>query len=509
MATSSEKLARSLSALKKIQDSGKIAISASDMTRTHRERLLKNGFIQMVMKGWYVSASPDEAPGESTSWYVSFWGFFADYLNTRFKRSWCLSPEQSISLHTGNWTVPRQLVVYSPEGSNKPTKLLHDTSIYDLRLNIPQEDEITEIKGREFRGLRVMTLPSALTACGPSLFVTRSLELRLAVSMISDASEVLPKLLEGGRSTVAGRLAGAFRNIGRPETADAIIETMKSAGHMVYESDPFEEKTGVYLQPSPHVNRVRMMWEVFREVVTEHFPRPSHDAEDIETCMRRIDDIHASDAYNSLSIEGYRVTAGLIERVCEGKWEPDNSDRKDRDALAARGYWQAFQAVKTTITDVFEGKNPGDAIRDDLSKWYRELFGPSAAAGIISAADLAGYRRIPVYIRGSHHVPPRHEAVRELMSTFFELLREEKSPEVKAVLGHFIFGYIHPFTDGNGRIARFLMNVMLTARGYPWVVIPLEKRDRYMAALESASVERDIAPFTKFLAGLITSPETV
>jgi Fic family protein len=90
------------------------------------------------------------------------------------------------------------------------------------------------------------------------------------------------------------------------------------------------------------------------------------------------------------------------------------------------------------------------------------------------------------------------------MPAFFELLREEREPAVRIVLGHFIFVYIHPYMDGNGRIARFLMNLMLAAGGYLWTVVPLEKRQDYMDALEIASVKQDITPFTKFLARLIT-----
>ena len=106
------------------------------------------------------------------------------------------------------------------------------------------------------------------------------------------------------------------------------------------------------------------------------------------------------------------------------------------------------------------------------------------------------------------HVPPRYEAVRELMPTFFELLQQEKEPAVRVVLGHFVFVYIHPYVDGNGRMGRFLMNVMLASGDYPWTVIPLEKRNQYLAALESASVDRDIAPFTKFLSDLIRKTKT-
>ena len=57
--------------------------------------------------------------------------------------------------------------------------------------------------------------------------------------------------------------------------------------------------------------------------------------------------------------------------------------------------------------------------------------------------------------------------------------------------------------NGNGRIGCFLMNVMLAADGYPWIVIPVEQRTKYMATLEEASVKQDIKPFTKFLANLL------
>ena len=53
-------------------------------------------------------------------------------------------------------------------------------------------------------------------------------------------------------------------------------------------------------------------------------------------------------------------------------------------------------------------------------------------------------------------------------------------------------------------MGRFLMNLMLAAGGYPWTVIPLEKRDEYMAALEGGSVEQDIAPLASFLGRLIS-----
>jgi hypothetical protein len=79
MATPSQKLAESLTRLKALQDLGTIAIRTRELSRTHRERLLKAGFLREVMKGWYIPTRPDEADGESTGWYACFWHFCAGY----------------------------------------------------------------------------------------------------------------------------------------------------------------------------------------------------------------------------------------------------------------------------------------------------------------------------------------------------------------------------------------------------------------------------------------------
>jgi len=498
-----DKLAESLAVLKKLQDEGIVAIHTKNMTRTHRERLIKSGFIKEVMKGWYISARPEESAGESTAWYASFWGFCGNYLKSRFGNQWCLSPEQSLTIHSGNWNVPEQLLVRTPKGGNKPIYLLHETSIMDVRLKLPDKNEI-EIK----ENLRIMTLPAALISCAPGYYSNNAIEARAALSMISDASEILHKLLEGGHSTVAGRLAGAFRNIGKNVIADNIIEAMRAAGYSSTENDPFEEKHTIIFSEreiSPYINRIRMNWADMRDIVLENFPQAPLLRQNTDEYLKHVDDIYLTDAYHSLSIEGYRVSEELIERVRSGNWDPETNckDKEYANALAARGYWQAFQAVKKSLEKILNKKSPGTVVSNDHSIWYRELFAPGVSAGLMAASDLAGYRGQPVYIRKSMHVPPRCEAVRDLMPAFFSLLKDEEEPAVKAVLGHFFFVYIHPYIDGNGRMGRFLMNAMLAGGGYPWTVIPLETRNDYMATLEEASVRKNIEPFSGFLSGLV------
>lgn len=504
MATPQEKLAESLEALHQLQARGVVAIRSRDLSRTHRERLLASGFLREVIKGWYIASRPDEAAGDSTAWYASFWDFCAGYLSERFGDEWCLSPEQSLALQGGNLTVPAQLLVRTPRGGNKPTALPHGTSLFDVRYPMPPAGEIVVRDGK-----RLYSVPAALATVSEHHFRSAPTDVRAAMATVKDASDVLAVLLAGGHSTIAGRLAGAFRNAGQRQIADEILQTMAAAGYHVRETDPFADRpdAGVAVRDvSPYVNRLRLMWEAMRSPILEVFPRPPGPP-DPEAYLRAVDDVYVNDAYHSLSIEGYRVSPELIERVRSGTWNPDDDpqDRETRNALAARGYYDAFTAVKASVERVLRGDTPGSVTRDDHRGWYRQLFGPSVTAGIVSAVDLAGYRNGQVYVRRSKHVPPPREAVRDCMPALFQLIEAETEPAVRAVLGHFVFVYIHPYMDGNGRMGRFLMNVMMASGGYPWTIIPVERRDDYMAALEAASVGQEIRPFAEFIGGLVAS----
>lgn len=501
MAAPNEKLAESLDVLKALQEGGKRVFRSDDLSRVHRERLVQNGFLQEVMKGWLISSSPGVRAGDSTPWYASFWEFCARYCVERFGEEWHLSAEQSLWLHGERTVIPDQVVVCSPKGTNHTINLLFGTSLYDLK--VPQLPSVANLVVRD--GLRLFSPAASLVGVAESFFARNPVEAQVVLASLADASDLLRLLLSNGRSAKAGYLAGALRKIGRAELADEIVGTMKSTGYDVRENDPFETgQTFGKLQPAaaPIVGRLQMMWESLRGPVIEIFPKAPGLPKNKEAYLRFVDGIYQSDAYHSLSIEGYSVTPEVIERVRQGNWDPDHheDDRKSRDALAARGYWQAFQLVKATVAAVIRGANPGGRARAAHKEWYRELFQPCVTAGLIEAGALAGYRNIPVYLRTSRYVPPRWEAVRDAMPVFFDLLEKEPEPSVRAVLGHWLFGYIHPYPDGNGRLARFLMNVMLASGGYPWTVIRVDDRDAYLGALDRASIDMDINPFAQFIA---------
>lgn len=503
MTTPSEKLAEALAALHELQSRGFVAIHTDEIRTTSRQRLVKSGFLKEVVRGWYIPARPDEQQGDSTSWYSNYWDFCSQYLSTRYNDNWIISADQSMLLHAGNSTVPSQLMIRSPEATNFQTELLFHTSLFHMRGALPEDKPMINE-----HGMRLYTLASSLVYCSQAIFIHNPTEARTVMAMIPDASEILKILLNGGHSTLAGRLCGAFRNIGQDRIADDIVKGMKAALYDIRESDPFETRLELKLSfrdRSPYINRVRLMWQSMREQMTDIFPEAPGLPGNKEQYLQNVDELYITDAYHSLSIERYRVTPELIERVRLRLWnsKEHEADRQQKDAMAARGYWQAFQQVKQSIDKILDGANAGETAYDEHQDWYRELFAPSVGAGILRPGDLAGYRSHQVYIGGSKHVPLNVEAVRDTMPILFELLAQEEDPAVRAVLGHFIFVNIHPYMDGNGRVGRFLMNVMLSSGGYPWTVIPVEKRKEYMETLEFASVEGDIRPFARFIASLV------
>ena len=501
MVTPNEKLAASLAQLEKLQGRGRRVFRSSELTRVHRTRLVRNGFLREVMKGWLISCSPDTDPGDTTPWFASFREFCAAYCAVRFGPDWHLSPEQSLLLHAEYTVIPQQVVIYTPKGANNTVELLFGTSLFDLReRDMPPDADLTDRDG-----LRLFVPEAALVRVPEAFFVRHPVEAQVVLSGIRDAADVLGRLLDGGRSVIAGRLAGAFRRIGRGDVGDEILGVMKRAGYDVREADPFEPERAfgaLSRAQAPIVGRLQSLWETMRESVIAAFPEAPGLPHDPEAYLSFVDDIYRNDAYHSLSIEGYRVTPDLIDRVRAGNWDPDNldADRQSRDALAARGYWQAFRLVRAAVSEIIGGGEAGALVHKTHRDWYRELFQPCVAVGLIAASALAGYRNDAVFLRRSRHVPPRWEAVRDAMPTLFDLLENETEPSVRAVLGHWLFGYVHPYPDGNGRMARFVMNAMLASGGYPWTVIRVEDRDVYLAALESASIEQDIGPFAQFVA---------
>jgi len=162
-----------------------------------------------------------------------------------------------------------------------------------------------------------------------AFFAAKPVEAQVALGSLREPSGLLRRLLDGGNSVVAGRLVGAFRRVGRADVAEEIRAAMTSAGYSVRESDPFAPSQEIgKLTPAaaPIVGRIQSMWESMRGTVLTTFPPPLGLPADRAAYLRFVDEIYQSDAYHSLSIEGYRVTPDLIERVRSGNWRPESNE---------------------------------------------------------------------------------------------------------------------------------------------------------------------------------------
>lgn len=483
-------LAEALSAAKAASHDG--ILKGNDLERATRERLKSVGYITEILRGWYLLAQP-EGIGTSTLWYGSFWHFLRYYLSDRFgDRGYYLSPESSVDLYTGDSVISNQVIVFTKKASNQKYNLPFNTSLFLYA------DRLFPSELAQKDGIAALPLSDAIMRLSPSYYLNKPDNVEIALKAVSPV-ELSRSLLKAQSVASVERVTGALIAIKEEETAKKILDDYAAAGAKVKPQNPFS-KPPLLLSlnfSSPYTGRIESLWKTLRpQVMDNFFELPQRD-----TSIAIIEQIYSEDAYHSLSIEGYHVTEDLIKKIAEGAWNPANNekDRKQTDAMAAKGYLNCFKTVLESLKKVSRPTNAGQVFQEDLPTWYRELFSPSVQAGIVAASDLAGYRNGPVFIKGSRHVPPSKDAVPSAMETLFGLLGGESDARVRAVLGHFIFGYIHPYFDGNGRIARFLMNLMLFSGGYNWTVIRVEKRSEYMAALERTSTDKDIRDFTKII----------
>lgn len=190
--------------------------------------------------------------------------------------------------------------------------------------------------------------------------------------------------------------------------------------------------------------------------------------------------------YSSNAIEGSTLTrvetAVLLEKGLTVAGKPL------KDHLDALGHRDAMGFVRTLAS----GSEP---LREtDIREIHRIVLARS------DPEEAGRYSRHQRMIAGSTLVLPSPVEIPPLMGDFLAWLRGAGTGYETAFEAHYRLVTIHPFTDGNGRTARLLMNLLLLRSGYPPCVIGPEHRITYLEALQSRQVGGDPAPWDSFMA---------
>ena len=494
-----ERIADALTEAKSVSNEG--IIPSDKLKPKVRVILVNSGFLKQIVRGWYMLVSAVSA-GSSTPWFSMFWPFLRQYLTDRFgEDGYCLSPQSSLDIYTGETTIPTQLIILTGKSSNSKVDLP-----YNLSLLLYQDEKSLPDNFDKRNGVNIMPLPYSIVKAPPSYFNSKPHNIEIALSMVESVPDISRVLMKIKAVASAERIAGAYEQTGNEVAAKIIINDMKLEGYTIKPVKPFTNfipSIGMKVFRSPYAARIISMWHSFRNDIIQMFPAPeiSVSSDRIDIIIKEIEKKSQEDAYHSLSIEGYKVTDELISKIRSGDWNPDNNaiDNNLDATLAAKGYSLAHIEVVNSIITAFKSGKPATIFRNSLADWYRQLFFPMIQTGILKPADLTGYRRNPVYIRNAMHIPPPYDAVVDSMDTLFQLLEDEENGAVRSVLGHYFFVFIHPYMDGNGRLARFLMNMMLVTSGYPWTIIKVSERTEYMKALDLVAADKDIKPFTNLI----------
>ena len=190
-------------------------------------------------------------------------------------------------------------------------------------------------------------------------------------------------------------------------------------------------------------------------------------------------------AYTSNHIEGNTLTRRETALVIEEGITTGGKPLKDY--LEAKNHADAFRY----ILDVLSKKK--SITQDDILKIHAIVL-----KGIDDA--FAGrYRNIRVRIKGSSVVLPNPMKVPDLMAEFEKYLQTEKDAITRAIMGHFKFVSIHPFVDGNGRVGRLLMNLILLQNGLWPIIIRPRDRKKYISSIEKGQLTQDTTTYEEFM----------
>ncbi|XP_003395623.2 protein adenylyltransferase Fic isoform X2 [Bombus terrestris] len=192
--------------------------------------------------------------------------------------------------------------------------------------------------------------------------------------------------------------------------------------------------------------------------------------------------------YHTVGIEGNTMNLAQTRAIVETRTAVAGKSIDEHNEIL--GLDAAMKYINATLVN----RMGSISIKDILEIHMRVL-------GHVDPVRGGQFRRTQVYVGG--HVPPGPGDIHYLMEEFALWLNSERAirmhPVRYAALAHYKLVHIHPFSDGNGRTSRLLMNMILMQAGYPPVIIHKQHRHTYYENLQIANTG-DVRPFVRFIA---------
>lgn len=195
------------------------------------------------------------------------------------------------------------------------------------------------------------------------------------------------------------------------------------------------------------------------------------------------DQLRVLHTYHSNAIEGNSLTLNETRLVVEEGVAIGGKSL--RDHLEATNNAKAFDWIR-------DRAKPGLKVNHVLLRELHEL----VTRGILEAAGR--YRTEQVWIGGAERIPPQPAKIVALLDRLFAELPGISEPILRTIYFHHRLVFIHPFLDGNGRVARLAANLVLMSAGSPPVVLRVSDRLRYYKCLQAAD-KGDYRPFAAYV----------
>ena len=226
-----------------------------------------------------------------------------------------------------------------------------------------------------------------------------------------------------------------------------------------------------------------------------------------EAVARVAQKLRIESSYHSNAVEGNSLTLGetrsLILHGLTARGKPI------RDHLDIEGHNDAVNAVEDAVSG---GRGLTETfIRQLHAILLKEPYEVDATTPDGSPTrrriEVGAYKTMPNNVRTStgetyFFTPPEQvkSAMSDLMSWYKAREADGEHPIILAATFHYRFVRIHPFDDGNGRMARLLMNMILIRHGYTVAIVRQENRGRYIQELERADKTEDLTQFIDYIA---------